>query len=166
MNHHAFRYSLKVWLTTSLVVPLLITLLRFIRLHKYLVSVHCEYHCADAQYHKFIVRQSGMAIFSLITLIPLGVALYFTIIFLDKRQVPLYIYKRYLSVIGILFAVLPEVLLLCYSIAINIRSFYDLRTFSIDSIFYAIAVVASIWFYKLRPNVGLDLQSHYKYMRI
>ncbi|WP_179416187.1 hypothetical protein HDF19_06045 [Mucilaginibacter sp. E4BP6] len=77
-KQHIFNYSLKVWLTTSLVAPILITLLRFIRINKLLMSSQSD------QYHKFFLRQSGMVIGSLIVLIPLFAVVYYAIIFLSN----------------------------------------------------------------------------------
>jgi hypothetical protein len=152
MKDPIFKYSIKVWLTTSIVAPLLISLLRFISLHNYLLSINCHDQCAIPLYRRFLLKQSGFLVGSLIVLIPLGIVIYYTIIFLKKRQVPFLIYKRYLIVLGVIVTLFPGLLLICYSTISNIESFYNLRMFETDSIFYGIVALASIWLYKLKLN--------------
>ncbi|MDF2431264.1 MAG: hypothetical protein JWP44_895 [Mucilaginibacter sp.] len=152
MKGPIFKYSIKVWLTTSIVAPLLISFLRFISLRNYLLSINCHDQCAIPLYHGFLKKQFGFLIGSIIVLIPLGIVVYYTIIFLKKRQVSFLIYKRYLSILGVSVSLFPGLLLLSYSTISNIESFYNLKMFEADGIFYGLAALASILLYRLKLN--------------
>jgi hypothetical protein len=152
MKDPIFKYSIKVWLTTSIVAPLLISLLRYISLRNYLLSINCHNQCAIPMYHGFLKKQFGFLIGSVIVLIPLGIVVYYTIIFLKKRQVPFLIYKGCLSILAISVSLFPGLLLLSYSAILNVASFYTLKMFEADGIFFGIAALASILLYKLNNS--------------
>jgi hypothetical protein len=151
----ALIYSLKAWLTTSIIAPLLITLLLFIIAHKYLVLGHIDQAMVHRQYIRLITRMLYMIAGSLIMWVPLGIALYYTITYLDRKQVLPRLYKWYLSIPGLFAAVLPYVLILCYTIAVVKGSYSAIvLDIAIRSFIYAIVAMASIWLYKLQPVVN------------
>ncbi|HVS94727.1 MAG TPA: hypothetical protein VHE59_21960 [Mucilaginibacter sp.] len=151
MKREAFTYGLKVWPTTGLIAPSLIILLRIIAAHKYFASSHSNASLIEKWYHKFLLSQLGFAAANLLVLIILGVGVYYTILWLDKRRTPFRSYKWILTIAGIILTLLPGVVLVCYAMADNISSFYNIRAFSSDCIFYIPAVTVSVWLYKIKP---------------
>lgn len=92
-------------------------------------------------------------------MIPLGIVLYYAVIFLTKKQVPFYQYKRYLSVVGALAILFPYALMIGYYAASDITAdFKRVYAYSViaDSFLYVIIGIVSIWFYKFEvPRVTL-----------
>jgi hypothetical protein len=149
MNRHAFQYSIKVWLTTSIIAVLLITLFRYILLRVLLSATNCDNKCAAIQYHKFVIKQSGMVAVSLIGLIPLAIAIYYGVITLLSTKKSINSRRLYLTFIGVVFVLLPHLILLVYAIVSNVDYLYN-RAFFVNGPFYVVTVIASIWCYPLR----------------
>lgn len=151
---HALAYSLKVWSTTSIVSPILISLLRLSRLHHFLSKEHSDIHFADEQYHKLLLLSLNSVWFSLVILIPLCVALYYVSIWLNKRNVPKQRHKPYLSIAGVLAILFPFALITCYYILelpANYLRVVDLYEIMAMCVVYAVVGFVSIWIYKLKP---------------
>jgi len=140
----ALIYSLKAWLTTSLLAPLLITVIRFILLRNYLTSSDIGNYQIDRQYHRFMLQQLHMVLGGFIFLIPFGFALCYCIFFLNKRQVPCHQYKRYLSITAIVFSLLPDLLSACF-FSVSVRFLI------VEGSCYLIPALISVWFYNPKP---------------
>jgi len=154
----AFIYSLKVWLTTSIIAPVLIMLLRFVWLRNYLLSVHTDRFETYRQFHRLLLKSLGMVVADLILLIPLAVGFYYTIVFLGKRRVPFYRYKRYLSIVGVIFALLPNALLSVYIMVLNVGDAdlqrLEIRALCVNSSLYVFVAIAGIWFHRFKPAIN------------
>jgi hypothetical protein len=151
----ALIYSLKVWFTTSILSPLQITLLRCY----FLSSNHLNPFHDPKVYDRELLHLTKMLEGTWIALLPLGLGVYYAVILLSKRSIPIAYIKGYLCIIGVVLAVLPNALLLIYVLGSNEASLS--RTVTVDSlnnymICYILAVLASIWFYKLKPVSSRD----------
>ena len=156
----AIIYSLKVWLTTSILTPILITLM-----HCYfLASNHLNPFHNPKVFHRELLHLITMIEGTCIFMVPLGLGLYYSVILLNKRSIRSVAIKGYLSIIGVTLAVLPDAVFLFYMIWSNPDSPFITITiigFTHAMVCYALSVLAGIWFYKLKPNPGsaLSIQS-------
>ena len=150
----ALIYSLKVWLTTSIVSPILLTTLHLVFLQRNLALVHINQYDTPRAYHLLISKLPLMVAGNVVLLIPLCVALCYTTVLLEGRQLPVAKYKLYLSIVAVFFAPLVPLLLLGYVILVEMASLntpgysYDVTFNPVSTILVALA---SIWFYKLKP---------------
>jgi len=150
IEKQSFIYSFKIWLTTSLLAPIFVTLLHF-----YFLSVNNLRPFHDPSiYNRELLRLIKALAGGCVLLVPMGLGLYYSVILLNKRLPSLSYIKIYLSVIGIVLANLAYFILLFNVLWTNIES--GLRTLTVISIFhamacYTVAALTSIWFYKLKP---------------
>jgi ABC-type tungstate transport system substrate-binding protein len=112
MMKQALIYSLKVWLTTAIVKPVLIT-----AVHYYLLlSNHYNPLHMPRLFHLLTTKLYMMVIGQVVLLVPLGVVLYYSSGYLYNREVNYRYIKLYLSAVGLLMALLPDTLIMGYSI--------------------------------------------------
>ena len=153
-------YSLKIWLTTSILSPILITFLHFY----FLVLNQLNPFHNPKVFHRELLHLITMIEGNWIFMIPLGLGLYYSVMLLNKRSIRLVVIKGYLSIIGVVLAVLPDAVFLFYMIWSNPDSPFITITiigFTHAMVCYALSVLAGIWFYKLKPHSGsaLSIQS-------
>ncbi len=151
-------YSLKVWLTTSVLSPVLITAVHF-----YFLSLNNYDPFRNAViYKKELLRLLKSIAGSWIVFLPMALGLYYAVLLLSKRSIKLLYIKACLSVIGVILAVLLEViLLLFYLLSANPDSAAKTITLIITvhlMVCNALSVVVCIWFYKLTPTTNTNLK--------
>ena len=162
MKYDELKWSLKVWLTTSIVSAILFSLLRFLRLHHFLSAGNYSQNLADEQYQKLLAQSINMVCFSLVILIPFCITLYYLTIRLGQRDVSNKRFKLFLSIAGALLIVFPFALIICYY-TVQLPG-GDLKTADlIESIVYCVGYVivglVSVWCYKLKYGIASSIQS-------
>ncbi|TWJ03499.1 hypothetical protein JN11_01045 [Mucilaginibacter frigoritolerans] len=150
-------YTLKVWLTSSVLTPILTTALHF-----YFLSLNNLHPFYDARiYDKELLRLLKSIALIWVGFLPLAVGLYYSIVLLSKKPIGLFCIKAYLSVIGVILATFFEAILLFDMLMSNTNGL--IRTVAINAIIQSIIchtlpVVGSIWFYKLMPTNSIPLK--------
>jgi len=145
----ALIYSSKVWLTSSIISPLLYTALSVC----FLFSNHINPFHDPFVYNRLQLRFIKMIEGTWMLMIPLAIGIYYSVLYMSKHLISIFSIKCYLSFIGIIFATLPISILLFEVLYSNENSVE--RTITITGIFhgmecYALSVLFAIWLYKLR----------------
>ncbi len=151
------NYSLKVWLTSALLASLMGTLERFIGLWHAMGFGHLNQPIADLLFHNFGVEQLGTVPVNIALLFPVHIGLKYAITWFAKHERPLSVYKRHLVMIGVPLAVLPQMLLMVYLTVPHWSDFswINYKDIILYSVYNTVAVLACIWFYKLKPSIDL-----------
>jgi hypothetical protein len=125
----ALSYSLKVWLTTVILVP-------FLQIISHTVTVRSVQDVVTTLTLTFL--------YSFFLSIPSWLGLWVVILLFNKLTISVIYFKVCLSLVGFGLAILPFILLT-----------HNLPTISNPDflwvILYPLTIVASIWFYKLKP---------------
>jgi hypothetical protein len=139
-------YSLKVWLTTSLVSPLVISLVQFCY-----ISILLPKTDKDLA-NKLLHELPRLVLGCMIYMVPLGLGMVFFTIRLLSKQPDRVALKRKLSIVTSLLALLPCLATLTYALSLHLIRFYDYyytEALVLDGLTCAGIAVACIWFYSL-----------------
>ncbi len=142
----AFIYTLKVWLTTVVVAPILITILSCYALTKHNLNPFQD----SRVLHIVLLRHAQITCGTLVFLMPLAIVLNYTVVYLSKQEITFP--RNIWYIIGIAFgmALLPDLLIGYYSM-LSIQGWnkslwlYDSIT---KGLITAIVVTACTWIYK------------------
>jgi len=139
MIYDAFRYSLKVWLTSVILSPILYVLVDSVLNPKYISGLLGIFG--------FI---SYSIPYGLMLSIPSWGLLWISCIFINKRTATVRLKKIILSIIGAILSLLPFYLLFHLD---DDNAHEDVITWSIC---YSVIIIAGVWFYKLSLNHNRD----------
>jgi hypothetical protein len=145
MNKQVFIYSVKIWLTTIVASAVLVNLATCF---PGLTNIHNPNYSEVV--NRVLLRIAKSAAGNAITMIPMGVAYYFTMIFLYKKAVFRAHFKLYVVITGVVFANFPDGILFSYLLSAEISKawlYYYLVTFGVIIVCNGIVVTICTFVY-------------------
>ncbi len=144
----ALIYSLKVWLTTAIASTLITLVIRYL----FLFRAFNPYRMSNL-YYNWLLQFGAMSLGYVVVMIPLAAMIYVTI-FYSSRCLPKLSLKAKLYVVGVILAVLPDILIMSYAMFYEGTSHFFMYRLNISIVLNvficAIVVAVSITYFKLK----------------